>query len=74
MKALIILIDGGDPAYFEASSTPNLDRIEREGARFTVSCQMPSVTNVNNVSMICGAPPAAHGITANYFLNPNTGV
>lgn len=73
MRALIILIDGGDPAYFEASSTPNLDRIEREGARFTVSCQMPSVTNVNNVSMICGAPPAAHGITANYFLNAETG-
>lgn len=73
MKALIILIDGGDPAYFEASSTPNLDGIEREGARFTVSCQMPSVTNVNNVSMICGAPPAAHGITANYFLNAETG-
>ena len=73
MKALIILIDGGDPAYFEASSTPNLDRIEREGARFTVSCQMPSVTNVNNVSMICGAPPAKHGITANYFLNAETG-
>lgn len=73
MRALIILIDGGDPAYFEASSTPNLDRIEREGARFIVSCQMPSVTNVNNVSMICGAPPAAHGITANYFLNAETG-
>ena len=34
---------------------------------------MPSVTNVNNVSMICGAPPAAHGITANYFLNAETG-
>ena len=73
MQALIILIDGGDPAYFEASPTPNLDRIEGEGARFIVSCQMPSVTNVNNVSMICGAPPAAHGITANYFLNPETG-
>ena len=73
MKALIILIDGGDPAYFEASHTPNLDRIASEGARYTVSCQMPSVTNVNNVSMICGAPPAAHGITANYFLNAETG-
>lgn len=73
MRALIILIDGGDPAYFEASSTPNLDRIEREGARYIVFGQMPSVTNVNNVSMICGAPPAAHGITANYFLNVDTG-
>ena len=73
MRALIILIDGGDPAYFEATHTPNLDSITSEGARFTVSGQMPSVTNVNNVSMICGAPPAAHGITANYFLNADTG-
>ncbi len=73
MRALIILIDGGDPAYFEASHTPNLDKIASEGARYTVSCQMPSVTNVNNVSMICGAPPAMHGITANYFLNAETG-
>lgn len=73
MHALIILIDGGDPAYFEAASTPNLDAIASQGARFIVSCQMPSVTNVNNVSMICGAPPAAHGITANYFLNAETG-
>ncbi len=73
MEALIILIDGGDPAYFAASPTPNLDRLAREGERFAVDCQMPSVTNVNNVSMICGAPPAAHGITANYFLNHETG-
>ena len=73
MRALIILIDGGDPAYFEASPTPNLDSIESEGERYIVSGQMPSVTNVNNVSMICGAPPATHGITANYFLNADTG-
>ena len=34
---------------------------------------MPTVTNVNNVSLICGGPPALHGITANYFLNQETG-
>ncbi|MDA1001149.1 MAG: alkaline phosphatase family protein [bacterium] len=73
MKALIVCIDGGDPAYFETSGTPNLDRLGAEGARLIVSAQMPTVTNVNNVSLICGAPPAAHGITANYFLNKDTG-
>ncbi|MBI2179120.1 MAG: alkaline phosphatase family protein, partial [Candidatus Tectomicrobia bacterium] len=73
MRALVILIDGGDPAYFEQAATPNLDRLEREGARRLVRAQMPTVTNVNNVSMICGAPPARHGITANYFLDPRTG-
>ena len=73
MRALFILIDGGDPAYFERSTTPNLDRLAREGVHRLVRAQMPTVTNVNNVSMICGQPPARHGITANYFLDPRTG-
>ena len=72
MKALIICIDGGDPSYFETASTPNLDRLGAEGQRLLVKAQMPTVTNVNNVSLICGGPPAMHGITANYFLNPDT--
>jgi len=72
VKALIILIDGGDPAYFEAAPTPNLDQLAREGRRLLVKAQMPTVTNVNNVSLICGAPPARHGITANYFLDADT--
>ncbi len=73
MKALIICIDGGDPAYFETAPTPNLDRLGAEGQRLFVKAQMPTVTNVNNVSLICGGPPSMHGITANYFLNPETG-
>ncbi len=73
MQALIICIDGGDPAYFETAPTPNLDRLGAEGGRFLVKAQMPTVTNVNNVSLICGGPPAMHGITANYFLNRETG-
>ncbi len=72
MKALIVLIDGGDPAYFDAADTPNIDRLGAEGERRIVHSQMPTVTNVNNVSLICGAPPASHGITANYFLNRET--
>ena len=72
MKALIICIDGGDPSYFETASTPNLNRLGAEGQRLLVKAQMPTVTNVNNVSLICGGPPAMHGITANYFLNPDT--
>jgi len=73
MRALIILIDGGDPAYFERASTPNLDRLARGGGRWLVRAQMPTVTNVNNVSMICGHPPSRHGITANYFLDRRSG-
>jgi len=73
LKALIICIDGGDPAYFETASTPNLDRLGAEGQRLLVNAQMPTVTNVNNVSLICGGPPTMHGITANYFRERETG-
>lgn len=34
---------------------------------------MPSFTNPNNVSIITGAPPAAHGIAGNFFLDRKTG-
>lgn len=34
---------------------------------------MPSFTNPNNVSIITGAPPAAHGIAGNFFLDRETG-
>ncbi len=72
MKALIVCIDGGDPAYFTAAPIPHLDRLGREGWRGVLRAQMPTVTNVNNVSLVCGGPPSLHGITANYFLDPET--
>jgi len=34
---------------------------------------MPSVTNVNNASIITGATPDVNGITGNAFLNPASG-
>ena len=34
---------------------------------------MPSVTNPNNVSSVCGAPPRVHGIAGNYWYERETG-
>ena len=34
---------------------------------------MPTVTNVNNVSLITASYPETHGITSNYWLNRETG-
>ena len=31
---------------------------------------IPSVTNVNNVSIVTGSHPDAHGITSNYWYRP----
>ena len=38
-----------------------------------VNSVMPSVTNVNNVSIVTGAFPKTHGITSNYYLDRDTG-
>ena len=34
---------------------------------------MPSLTNPNNMSIVTGGPASIHGISGNYFLDPETG-
>ncbi len=34
---------------------------------------MPSFTNPNNLSIVTGVPPSVHGISGNYFLDPDSG-
>lgn len=72
-KILIICIDGFGPEYFESSPTPNIDRMAAEGAFVVGQSVIPSVTNVNNVSIITGQPPRIHGVTANYWLDTASG-
>lgn len=72
-KILIICVDGMGPDYLEAAPTPNIDRMAKEGASVQGRSVIPSVTNVNNVSIITGTAPKAHGITGNYWFNHATG-
>lgn len=69
MTTILICIDGCAPAYLEAAETPVLDRLGREGRWVTGHGMMPSVTNVNNASLLTGRTPAGHGISGNYFLD-----
>lgn len=71
-RMLIIMMDGFDPAYLQASDMPNTKSLIADGFYKTVSAVMPSVTNVNNASICTGSPPAVHGITANSFFNLET--
>jgi phosphonoacetate hydrolase len=71
-KILIVMMDGFDPAYLQASDMPNAKQMIAKGFFKTVSGVMPSVTNVNNTSICCGAPPSRHGITANSFFDLRT--
>ena len=72
-RILIICVDGMGPEYVERAHTPVLGRLAAEGFATRVTSVIPSVTNVNNVSIITGVPPSAHGITSNYCIDRTTG-
>jgi len=74
---VVMLIDGGDPAYMNAALErdllPNFKKFMSEGFASVAQAVMPSFTNPNNVSVITGVLPASHGISGNFFLDPATG-
>jgi phosphonoacetate hydrolase len=66
---LIVCLDGVGPEYLAQADVPTIDTLGRRGWRTVGQAAMPSVTNVNNVSILTGAPSAVHGITANYYYD-----
>jgi phosphonoacetate hydrolase len=70
---VIICLDGCAPDYLAESETPNLDAIAREGFHAIGAAVVPTVTNVNNTSIITASLPETHGITTNYLLDPVSG-
>ena len=74
---VVVCIDGCEPQYFEraieAGAMPWLARVRATGTYRVVECVIPSFTNPNNLSIVTGAPPSVHGISGNYFYDPDTG-
>lgn len=70
---VIICVDGLDPEYLKVCNAPNLMRLGHSGFFKTGQCIMPSVTNVNNVSLVTATYPETHGISSNYRLIPCSG-
>ena len=70
---VVICADGTEPAYVDAAidhgCMPTLARFQREGAYHLVPAAIPSFTNPNNMTIVTGRPPAAHGISGNYFYD-----
>ncbi len=66
---IVVLIDGFDPEYLDACPAPNMAAMARRGFRVEGRGMTPSVTNVNNVSLVTGSYPESHGITSNYWLD-----
>ena len=72
-RVVVAMIDGFGLEYLAATPMPNLRRLMTEGFYRPVSAVFPSVTNVNNASISCGAWPAEHGICANSYFDEESG-
>jgi phosphonoacetate hydrolase len=73
---VVVCIDGGDPAYIEQGLRdgviPNFVQFMRQGFYAVADGTVPSFTCPNNMSIVTGAEPAVHGISGNFYLEPET--
>jgi len=74
---VVVCIDGSEPAYIERAVADGVMPYTRDmlarGADLRAACVVPSFTNPNNLSIVTGRPPAVHGVSGNYFLDPDSG-
>ncbi|PIW28758.1 MAG: phosphonoacetate hydrolase [Rhodospirillales bacterium CG15_BIG_FIL_POST_REV_8_21_14_020_66_15] len=74
---VVVCIDGSEPAYIEQAIAgghmPFLAKALKSGSDLRADCVVPSFTNPNNLSIVTGVPPRVHGISGNFFLDPDTG-
>jgi phosphonoacetate hydrolase len=72
-RTVVAMVDGMGMEYFTAQALPSMQQLAATGFFQQVSAFLPSVTNVNNVSICCGAYPDEHGITGNSYFDPKLG-
>ena len=69
--AAAVFVDGCEFDYLEAAAAarvaPFIGKMLKGGWAFKGDCVIPSFTNPNNLSIVCGVPPLVHGICGNYF-------
>jgi len=70
---VVVCVDGCEPDYINQAITagraPFFASLVSHGICLTADCVIPSFTNPNNLSIVCGAPPAVHGICGNFFYD-----
>jgi phosphonoacetate hydrolase len=72
-RILMFLVDGFDPAYVQPARMPRLAALMKGGAS-TLDGRgvLPSLTNVNHVSLLTGTYPARHGLSTNFYYDRST--
>jgi phosphonoacetate hydrolase len=72
---VVVCVDGCEFDYLEAAVAagvaPFIGKMLKGGGAFKGDCVIPSFTNPNNLSIVCGVPPSVHGICGNYFWDPD---
>lgn len=73
---VVITMDGTDPRYLDDALArelmPRLAEMLGSGGGYRLGqAQMPTLTNVNNLSIVTGGPPVVHGLPGNHYLAPD---
>jgi len=71
-KIIAICIDGWDTEYLDYRKMDFIENNKENGFAKIVNSMMPSVTNVNNISILTGQYPSKHGICSNYNYSMKT--
>jgi phosphonoacetate hydrolase len=71
-RCIVLMIDGFGTGYYHASEMPALKRMAGDGFFREGSAIFPTLTNANNLSIVCGSFPETHGVTTNCYLDPVT--
>ena len=72
-RVLMFLLDGFDPGYVQPARMPRLAALMKAGAS-TLDGRgvLPSLTNVNHISLLTGTYPARHGLSTNFYYDRAT--
>ncbi len=71
-RCVIAMVDGLGLDYVYQSPLTTLKTLGGEGIFKEGKAIYPSLTNANNISIVCGAPPSVHGVTTNCYLDETT--
>lgn len=72
-KLLIVVIEGCSLEYISLETTPNIYRIAKDGFCKFVKAAVPTINNVNHITILSGKFPSEHKVVGNLIYHPETG-
>ncbi len=67
------MCDGFGYDYYEKTALPVMKGMAQEGFAKRGRAIFPTLTNANNISIICSSYPEVHGVTTNCYFDEKTG-